>query len=217
MSSSSGPEPIRYGLATERLVQPEDVIEAQRAFHRIFRSADPFDEPFMEGITDRAIFYPTGYGLDANRLAAVATAARAVESPMAFFSGLEGYDGTNFEQYDHHRILLVSDMSFPALMKELTNAGWPSLVESALYAVDGSWGVLTSHEQHAVIGGPSAFLRELSEHVDLNGDGVAFVSRWKYVHDDGHVAVEWVPNLLVHIFGEQLASELMTRVGFTIA
>ena len=216
MSSSSGPKPFGSGVTTERLIEPDKLIKAKRAFGRVFRSVDPFDAPFMEEITDRAIFYPTGYGLDASRLNAVAAAAQVVDSSTAFFSGLEGYDGKNFDRYDHHRILLTCAMRFPDLMKELTSAGWPSLVETALYAADGSWGVLTSHERHAVVGGSPAFMQELGRHVDLRSDAIAFLSYWKYVRDDGHVAVEWISSLLVHIYGMQIASELAKTVGFSV-
>lgn len=63
--------------------------QAQKAFDQVFRSSDPFDQPFNSSIERRAILYPLTYELDPIELQAVAAAARAFGDTALYLSFAE--------------------------------------------------------------------------------------------------------------------------------
>lgn len=176
----------------------------------VFRSADPFDEPFQDDIAQRLIFYPTWYELEDADYAALAESAASLGETSAFISLIEGYKGEHFEQWDHWLIDL-----HPRPYHYLGQLGWLTLMENAIYSVNGSWGILISHEQHAVIGGANLFMETFKRQAAGAEDQVQeFLSTWRNNRDQWRECkLDWLPGLLSHIYGPHHAKQLLAAAG----
>jgi hypothetical protein len=186
------------------------IAVARRAFHTVFKSADPFDAPFQDTIKARALLFPSGYGLPDDQYVGVVAAAAKIGESSAFFSGIEGYDGSGFERRSHWELCLT--MPFPH--QQLLDQGWEGLIESALFSRQGTWGIISSHEQHAVVGGSTEFIEELGHHLDLDHQLQEFLNYWKHASDQNpRLITRWIPRVLAHIYGSALAREVLKGSG----
>jgi hypothetical protein len=121
---------------------------AERAFAAVFRSADPFHEPFSADVEARAILFPIETELEAGQFKAVADAARRLDETDMFFRWQEAsaellgriWRITDFNSYD-----------------AIAYRGW----DSALWSTAGRWGMFISHEGHGVVGGTARFIESL--------------------------------------------------------
>lgn len=196
-------------MAVRRISSQNELQVARAAFHAVFRSADAFDEPFQPTTEKRAILYPVAYHLDQAEYASLAAASSAVGESEAFFSAIEGYRDGDFDEHDHWRVGLHS---YP--YEQLRHSGWFPLMESAIYSTTGSWGLLISHEQHAMVGGTAAFMDSLLVAMPgLEIQVTEFLVTWKDNRDRLGSDVTWLPELLEHVYGPEKAYRLMQAIG----
>lgn len=189
----------------KKLLAPNQLILAKTAFNRVFKSTDPFDEPFQRDITERLIVYPTDYELEESLYSAVGATAKILKESTAFISLIEGYKGQEFEARDHWQIDFDN---YP--YQELRNQGWNPLMENAIYSINGTWGIIISHEQHAVVGGPNIFIDALKTNMpDIENQVQEFVSAWKYNRDHLGSEIGWLPQLLIHVYGMEKSQKLL--------
>ena len=192
----------------QRISNQAELQAAGAAFHTVFRSSDPFDEPFQSTVEKRAILYPVEYHLSPAQYASLAAAAGAVGESHAFLSAIEGYKDGDFEKFDHWRLDL---RSYP--YKELREVGWFPLTENAVYSTNGSWGLLISHEQHALVAGKGAFMDSLTMAMPgLESQVNEFIATWKDNRDRLGSDVAWLTVLLTHVYGPKKAARLMQAI-----
>ena len=191
---------------TSKISDQKLLMSAREAFHAVFQSPDPFGEPFRANVSVRQILYPIDYELSEKQYAAIANAARSLGEATAFFTETEGYQkGVGFEDWDHWQIDLC-DYPYQALR----NLEWCSLMESAIYSTCGTWGLIISHEQHAVIGGSPGFIKILNSNLPgVENQIQEFLSAWKYNRDHLGSDVVWLQKALAHIYGTEKAQWLL--------
>lgn len=184
-------------------------MKAREAFTTLFKSPDPFDESFQANTSIRKILYPTEYELSEEQYAAIASAAIALGESTAFITQTEGHKkGSGFEDWDHWQIDL-RDYPYPA-MRDLE---WCPLMESSIYSSNAIWGLIISHEQHAVIGGSLNFFEMFRTNLpDWESQTQEFLSLWKYNRDRLGSDVEWLPKFLAHVYGKEKAQRLLSDV-----
>ncbi len=146
-----------------RVNEMPDVVEAtdlraiRSAWQQVFSTNDAFTWPFRGNYEGGHIFHPTdGYHLTREQYSALVDAAhRTGES--SFFLSLVEPEGLSFldRGWGHWSCGLPSYEEYYELDIPL---------ENALYSKDGRWGVLISHEMHAVIGGTRAFMAALDDY-----------------------------------------------------
>jgi hypothetical protein len=75
-------------------------------------------------------------------------------------------------------------------------------LEHFLFAPRGEWGVVTSHGQHAVVGGTQGFIGDVRARLRYDEAATvrAFVADWTEMAEAG-ATVDWVPVLLDHVLG----------------
>jgi hypothetical protein len=102
-------------------------------------------------------FYPTGgYHLAEHQYNALVEAARDVHD-RGFFLTVTEY-GKNFLSLgEHYWCEFPSFLDYKKLVLSL-----PPL-ENALYSKEGRWGMLLSHEDHAIVGGDAVFVSKLKD------------------------------------------------------
>lgn len=139
-----------------------DVIEAtdmpalRSAWQRVFSTSDAFVWPFNHDVEAFRIFYPTdGYHLTREQYSAM-TAAFLGTSKGRFFLSIVESEGLSFldRTWGHWACDVPSYEEYSEL---------PLTLENALYSMDGNWGILVSHEMHALIGGTAPFVAILDE------------------------------------------------------
>ncbi len=127
----------------------QDVDQLRERWSSLFISNDPFVYPFVSRIEASSLFYPTeGYRLSREQYLAVTNAARAVGDKGFILSEVE-WDEDFFERGKHWFC------RFPSYEEYLSV---PLGLENAIYSPNFTWGVLISHEDHAVLGGSKTFM-----------------------------------------------------------
>lgn len=134
-----------------RLVIRElDLATLKRRWSAVFASNDPFPWPFHDGFVWSGVFYPTeGYHLSQCQFTAIIDAARALGEDVFDVSVVEG-DGAAFLERDswHWQLDRPTYDEYRGLELPL---------ENAIFSRTGRWGLLVSHEMHAIVGGSAEF------------------------------------------------------------
>jgi hypothetical protein len=184
---------------------------AQAALDGVFQSTGPYDEPFRGRITHRALLYPISYHLSEEQFAAVGRAAGTSAETSFYALHLEEpgepFYEFSFDDYDDY-------------------ASVPVYGHVALYSTVGSWGLLVSDLNHAVVGGPGQFLSTLRStfppvgpyqapgedraRVSFEGQAHEFVA---FCNDDARRggSYPWLRTLLTHVYGKEEAEQLLAN------
>ena len=166
----------------------------KEAFHQVFNSRSPFDPAGRDEFPVKAVLYPTSvYYLEVEQFQAL---MRALED-----CGEEEFYISMVEFEPEERVWGVGENSHwlcrkPAL-EEYERV--ELYIENALYSVSGSWGVLQSHEEHALLVCHDALWVSFERYYpDWRKDYTEFIDYWKEVGSDG-VNVEWLNPFLSHL------------------
>lgn len=169
------------------------------AFRAVFQATDPFDAPLTAEMTARGLLYPVAYLLEPMQFAAVVTAARSVGDECLCLSVTEQFDGVSGTEAVHY----IFDYWEGAEYQSLGEVG---VLENALYSPSGQWGLLISHEQHAVVGGARMFWDTLvAEFPEIDSSLERFLQTWAGHARRRHVDTSWLSGLLTHVYGPERA------------
>lgn len=140
------------------------VDDIRAAWNRIFVDNNPFSFPFADWIKALVVLFPTyGYHLDRAQYDAVMATARDLGDTRYFLGSVE-YTGDFFEQGEWWS---CDDPPYERY------AELPLTLENAFFSQSGTWGVIVSHEDHALAAGANEFLYRLSRRYQ----------RWSREHD----------------------------------
>lgn len=191
--------------AVRKLSDDAEVARSQAAFEAVFCMADPFGRPFRDEVEARDLLYPVGFRLDEEEFRALAEAAGKLGEGRAFLSEVEGYSGSKWATRNHWEIDL-GVYPYP----QLASQGFIDVMENAIYSTAGTWGLLISHEQHALIGGPPLFVSSLRGQLDRDHQG-DFLSFWRENLERFQSDLFWLAPLLEHLYGSGEAARLLQR------
>ena len=170
------------------VVATTDRSAIRSAWHRVFTTNDAFSWPFRGAVEVGRAFYPTdGCHLTRAQYSALLSAIRGVGETGFFLSVVES-EGLSFLDRDwgHWSCDLPPYEEYKAL--DLT-------LENALYSRDGHWGVLISHEMHALVGGTEAFIAAIDDHYRGWGDDLRMLREaWS-----GNPNGKWLKSMLSRI------------------
>lgn len=139
------------------LTEATDLPAIRSAWQCVFSTNDAFAWPFREAIEVGRVFYPTdGCHLTREQYSAIVSAIQSVGDTGFILSVVES-EGLSFldRSWGHWLCDLLPYEAYSEVHLTL---------ENALYSRDGQWGVLVSHEMHALIGGTEAFMTALGDH-----------------------------------------------------
>ena len=124
-----------------------ELAEPERVWRQLFRSADPFTVPFDGSIL---FFYTTdGYVLAQEQYEAIKSSAG---NEATFYLSVVEIAGEPLARDATYQCEWPSYEEYAAL---------PIYLENALFSPKARWGVLVSHEDHAVMAGDDEFIRTL--------------------------------------------------------
>ena len=125
------------------------------AWELVFCSNDPFTWPFRPQFASGRIFYPTdGYHLTEQQFLAIGEALRQTGETGFFISIVESEKLSFLDRSWGHWV--CERLSYEEYCQ------LPLSLETAIYSRKGRWGVLISHEMHAMIAGSAEFMAAVS-------------------------------------------------------
>lgn len=175
--------------------QTNDTARLREAFYRVFRSRDPFSAAGHEELPVRVVLYPTyGYYLETQQFQALIGALHDCGEREFFISMVEAepeprnWDSKEFTHWVCEKPTLEEYMSIGVF------------IENALYSPSGSWGILLSHEDHALlVCQPSFWDAFQSRYPNWRQDLEQFIELWRFHEKERDVDVGWLEPLLDHL------------------
>jgi hypothetical protein len=189
-------------------------IQAESILRQVFTNDDPTENPFSVNILERLIVSPWD-NVKTKLIEAVITAASNSGDKNCYLANLGQYKGEANHCY----------MSLTELHDENAYLSYGTVVDGVnldiflwidyiIYSDRGSWGIMISHEDFAVIGGSSEFICKLHELVaDLDRQVYPFLEKFKSLSVMLHRDFDWIPKLLTHIYGQDKAKQLLEEMA----
>jgi hypothetical protein len=178
-----------------------ELDKLKNAFYKVFKINDPFGEMFVESINSRLILCPTnGYTLDNNQFIALLEAVKSVKDNSFYISEIEGAECFETQNSETRYQCKHWESSLNLHYNDYLNL--PIAIENAIYSPQGLWGVLVSHEDHAVIGGTKHFIERFKKcYPHWREDLVKFKKMWVYNSSVYNSNLDWFQKLIFHIYG----------------
>ncbi|SFC82962.1 hypothetical protein SAMN04488168_11058 [Bacillus sp. 491mf] len=132
--------------------------DLMHTFEKIFMSTNPFQYVFTKNIKEVIILFPTdGYYLTEKQFIALQETMVTFKENEFYISEVEGTDiFKNVEKTNSYqsRHWIIDDVTSLHDYDEVQ-----LFLENAIYSTQGKWGLIVSHEEHALLGGTSEFIR----------------------------------------------------------
>ena len=187
------------------LSEAEFRAEAEPRLHRVFQAEDPFDHPFAPDVERRVILFPVYYELESPLLEALVTAALEQGDSGFYLSVLERPAEKEQDRPYHWHISASGLDGYRAL-------GYPFVLENAVYSPEGKWGIMVSHENHALLGGTASFVDNVRRLVpNLDNQVFDFLAAWEQNKIEFGSNTDWLPTLVKHVYGEEAGETILTR------
>lgn len=152
----------------EKLSEPESYREK---INTVFQSTDPFTDAGRDAFTVKAVLYPTnGYHLKESQFTALLNACAEIGENMFFVSQVEAKPQAE----------LLKDWNWCCICPTYERySALPLVIENAHYSSNGTWGILISHERHALLVSNKDFWDAFkSDYVDWDEDYWKFERYW---------------------------------------
>jgi hypothetical protein len=194
-----------------RAMRSEELPTAQRAFKAVFRTFDPFGSPFEPSVHGRLLIYEPDvwktnnpWGLSSGDLRALLRVADDQDLERVFISPVDPHDERWADNHYALSPLSVDSYTYPGSMD-----AWP-IVPHAIYPPSGAWGVITSDESHALVGGTQQFIDALQAGLGRSQEEMiaAWLEEWAGHQDrseSGRRVGDWIPAQLAHVVGPERA------------
>lgn len=178
---------------------------AEKAFLKVFAGIDPYDEPFRPNVTPRLLLYPFRWYLSDPWLTPLVETMEILGEEGFFVSALSRpLEDENSQPY--HWYIPLSEAG-----------GYGSVVysqENAIYSKNGTWGIICSDEDHAIIGGPELLIVNMQKAVtDMDFRIQHFIETWKSYYQTNDIAIQWLFPMLSHIYGVNAAQNILLKYG----
>lgn len=168
-----------------------DTTRLHEAYHRVFRSRDPFTPAGQPEMPVRVILFPTdNYRLTAEQFRALTNTLLDCGEREFFVSEIE-VEPDPFDAGDHW---ICEEPSFSEYTDLLI------VIENALYSSSGSWGILLSHELHALLVCRQSFWDAFKKrYPNWKRDQDEFIESWQYNEKELGSDVKWLKPFLAHL------------------
>lgn len=168
-------------------------------FWSLFQSNDPFGEVFRDSMPVRLILCPTnGYYLNQHQFNAMIRTAKAINESHIFLSEIEGINSFSEQPNENGYVGSHFEVSVPCNYEDYINT--MLAVENALYSPTGQWGIIISHEEHAVIGGERSFMEKFKQYYPDWSNGLSkFRQMWECNAKKFNSDTSWIDTFLNHV------------------
>jgi len=167
------------------------------AINRIFKNSDPFGNPFQDSIKEKLLLHLRGYYLNKRQYEALMKTIKTLGETSFYVSTIEGtnlsdnYDTENPDFYHHWEF--STETPYEEYDRIIL------ILDNALYSSSGKWGVMVSHEDHAVIGGTDEFMSLFKNFYPYwDYDLKKVLQMWDLYKKDTKPGT-WKPDVLNHV------------------
>ncbi len=195
-----------YTLSEERFRK-----EAAPALRRIFEREDPWDQPFARSVEIRRLLYPVSCVPEPWLLDAIAYAAKET-GDLGFYWSVIERPASEAQDRPYHWYIPFAEMTIYESFSD------PFVLENVLYSPRGQWGIMTSHEDHALLGGTLVFfqaMRKVAPEFDNMNQVRDFLSDWKEHRARYGSDISWIPGLLTNVYDAETTHHLLTEANLT--
>lgn len=139
------------------------------SFHRVFEHKDPFSSEGVTSLPIRVVLFPTdGYHLTETQFNAMKSAAKAIDE--TYFYVCE----TEVEYLEKANTWLCDSPTYAEYSSVFVG------IENAVFSADSHWGLIISHELHALLVCNDVFWENFRRaYPTLNKDYLEFVEYWE--------------------------------------
>ncbi|MFD2172159.1 hypothetical protein [Tumebacillus lipolyticus] len=164
-------------------------------FLKVFKNKDPFDNCFTDNIQAKLLLFPTdGYYLQHEHFNVLCQAISQFGEEDFYLSEIEGdcfSESSTGGSYEHGHWEGTSSSTF----EDYTDI--PVVLENAIYSTCGSWGVMISHEGHAVLGGSTELIELVrSLYPQYVTCEQRFIEYWEYNQREYSSKIDWMTAFL---------------------
>jgi len=179
----------------KKLTDIETIKIFESNFIKVFKNKDPFDDCFTDNIQAKLLLFPTdGYYLQEEQFNVLRQAISHLGEAGFFISEIEGdcfSELSSSESYEHGH--WVGDVS--STFEDYADI--PIVLENAVYSSCGNWGVLISHEGHAVLGGRKELIEQVQTlYPQYKTCKQRFTEYWEHNHSEYNSNIDWVHDFL---------------------
>lgn len=185
----------------ERFVEKEYKTRAEKAFLDVFAGTNPYDAPFQPVITPRLLLYPFRWYLSDPWLIPLVGTMESLGEEGFFVSALSRPLEQENGQFYHWYIPFSEIDKYGSEVYSQ---------ENVIYSTNGTWGIICSDEDHAIIGGPELLIANIQKTVtDMDFRIQQFIDMWKSYHQTNGVDIQWLFPMLSHIYGVSFAKHIL--------
>jgi hypothetical protein len=181
--------------------------EARPVFRSVFASDDPFDAPFQSQIQPRLLLYGFRWVLHEPWLDPIADGVAKLEEDGFYLTVLSTMlrgPEPNIDARPYHWFVPLSEAG--------TYKSGFGMYASALCSTRATWGLISSYEDHAIIGGSSSLIDTIRRAIpDLDARVREFLDIWRYNHEKYNADIGWMPRMLEHTYGPETMRLLLTH------
>ena len=174
---------------------------AQSALRRIFVNEDPYEAPFAAPVQHRLILFEYLYEMQPPLLDAIVQAATRYDE-RGFYVSIFDRPPEEEQQQPYHWYIPFSDIAgYQSLVGPLTNV---------VYSTSGRWGIMGTYEHYGLLGCDATVMAAIKRVLpDLDSQVFEFLKHWEWNAQHFGSVVDWVPNVLKHVYGAEQAGELL--------
>lgn len=167
----------------------------RESYMRIFTSNNPFENCFSKNIKEINLLFPVdGYKLTKEQYDALLFVIREIYRDEEVFV-------SEIEAESIEDIFRPNNDDFKYVLKHWTidlstsydeYAAMDINVENAIYSSKNNWGIIISHEEHAVIGGDTKFLKVFkTKFAEIDNSFESFQRYWEFNRKYYNSDMEW--------------------------
>ncbi|MGN7457403.1 hypothetical protein ACTHPH_21545 [Paenibacillus pasadenensis] len=176
-------------------VNLDSIPELEKVFQKVFKNKNPFESVFANEVEQKIILFPTdGYYLNEKQYNALMSAILSINENIFIISEIEGdcfSKPSNEQGYQQGHWVIDANTSY----NDYCNLTLP--LENAIYSSNGKWGVIISHEEHALLGGEGLFVSTFKlKFPDWSSSKSQFLEQWETNQRQYNSKTDWIPSFL---------------------
>jgi hypothetical protein len=189
----------------KQFTEKEFKTRVEIVFLKVFAGTNPYDEPFQPIITPRLLLFPFTWYLSDPWLTPLVKTMEILGEEGFFVSALSRSLAEEQSQTYHWYIPLSEAGKYGSVVYSQ---------ENAIYSTNGTWGIICSDEDHAIIGGPKLLIANIQKSVaDMDFRIQQFIEMWKHFHQMNGIDIQWLFPMLSHVYGVEAATRILFRYG----
>lgn len=189
-------------------------LEAEHLLRQVFVHDNAYEQPFAPNVPVRKVIYPCfGNFKEAVSIEALITAATEIGDTGCYISLGIVESGQPSHCYVPLPELYEGYAGKPGSDKLIgVQLGmYVHKIYTTIFSDRGKWGILTAEDGLALLGGTFEFITILQRYIpNLDTQVYLFLESLQALKADGlQLTIEWLPELLTHVYGEETSQKLL--------